>query len=953
MVSYSEDFRFLRNSMLCKELVVFVGAGVSMGSGLPSWNKLVEEIQNRLGISDLSFNDNTIVPQLFYNSRGKKEYNDLIHSLLCIPNSLPNESHECIVKINPRYIITTNYDELIEKAFIENGIFLDVVEKDSDLPYAHTEHMLIKMHGSFKTDNFVLKEDDYLNYSNNFTLISSYIKALLARYTVLFVGYSFNDPNTKQLFSWVRSIVKEDQQRAYLINVDDDYDSQTYDYYKNIGINVIYAKSFLDSKYEPDNKTKDTVMILNNIIEPQHEIIAELNSIFKGYEAFYYISNDYIQNAFNSFFTCSLNDCCLTFYCNNESEFSDANLYFDESNADTNKLLKSKYPYILKAILKSSINEIRFIKTYCSFDENKELHYSISGHVAQDDISQFEEFNYALVKNATNPLEEETEKNYLKKAYCLYFLHNYTSCYELLRTTAKHYLSTNQLERYLIAENNRINVGKLLFDNPFIRISPLQRRKIKQEINNSEKYGLYANSYSFVKNNNPVSELLDFKYIYKILYRIIDNGWKVDEEARTKYFVSTGKHAYEKIENTAIDLYKYMQYNYLLLNVYSETKRIYTAFVDSILLSLSTKEESSDDGLFGKSNNIVLNELSRFVILVILRFLSYKELKSLTSKYRIDRIDLEKEAVNYLYRTISNLNESYNNDLIPYDDLSVFNILFHIFKKIDLSQDLFSMIFTTTTILLEKYNDSLIEYAEINSFIAIQFKERNHSFTPDQLEQLILKMCNVASRNNEANHNPNYIRILKNLIHILHEIDPDRTISISIKEKEIFLVALPSDILVFLYSISEETIRKAIHKRIVSTLAQTEDVNTYYLALLYDIIKPQKKYENLLLESANNKTPNNNNIIFSANLFLQNKIINKEHFMDLIKSDKSLHLVIDPESFNYSEFDSSLLTLLTDKSLKILSSNKKAYGFIHEELKKCFFNNRNEKLIEIYFKYFS
>ena len=71
MISYSEDFRFLNKCMLNNELVVFVGAGVSMGSGLPSWNKLVEEIRGRLGVPDSSFGDNTIIPQLYYNSRGK------------------------------------------------------------------------------------------------------------------------------------------------------------------------------------------------------------------------------------------------------------------------------------------------------------------------------------------------------------------------------------------------------------------------------------------------------------------------------------------------------------------------------------------------------------------------------------------------------------------------------------------------------------------------------------------------------------------------------------------------------------------------------------------------------------------------------------------------------------------------------------------------------------------
>ena len=44
------------------------------------------------------------------------------------------------------------------------------------------EKEIIKMHGDFEHDNFVLKEDDYLSYSENFKLIETYIKSLYDRF---------------------------------------------------------------------------------------------------------------------------------------------------------------------------------------------------------------------------------------------------------------------------------------------------------------------------------------------------------------------------------------------------------------------------------------------------------------------------------------------------------------------------------------------------------------------------------------------------------------------------------------------------------------------------------------------------------------------------------------------------------------------------------------------------
>ena len=64
------------------------------------------------------------------------------------------------------YIITTNYDTLIEDE-IKN---LQIVSKDEDLPYTNSNKMLIKMHGDFENKNIVLKKSDYNKYSTIYRL---------------------------------------------------------------------------------------------------------------------------------------------------------------------------------------------------------------------------------------------------------------------------------------------------------------------------------------------------------------------------------------------------------------------------------------------------------------------------------------------------------------------------------------------------------------------------------------------------------------------------------------------------------------------------------------------------------------------------------------------------------------------------------------------------------------
>lgn len=61
------------------------------------------------------------------------------------------------------------------------------------------------MHGDFKNHNIVFKEDDYLNYSYKFPLIENYVKSIISTHTVLFLGYSYNDIDLKQIIKWTQN----------------------------------------------------------------------------------------------------------------------------------------------------------------------------------------------------------------------------------------------------------------------------------------------------------------------------------------------------------------------------------------------------------------------------------------------------------------------------------------------------------------------------------------------------------------------------------------------------------------------------------------------------------------------------------------------------------------------------------------------------------------------------
>ena len=243
-----ESIRILHEAYISKKLVLFIGAGADVLSGLPLWSEAIKEFCNHMSI-DSDGADNLRIPQYYYNSRGKKEYVELCRDIFCYKKELPiNEIHRKIVDFNVNTIITTNYTDFIEREMNNRGHIYRAICQDKDLPYAKNENLIIKMHGDFEHDNFVLKEDDYLRYSDNFRLIETYIKSIIAKNVVLFVGYSFNDPDVKQLFTWVKDILGSDFQHAYMLEGYKDYDENVFEYYKHLGVNVIYTNTLSENK---------------------------------------------------------------------------------------------------------------------------------------------------------------------------------------------------------------------------------------------------------------------------------------------------------------------------------------------------------------------------------------------------------------------------------------------------------------------------------------------------------------------------------------------------------------------------------------------------------------------------------------------------------------------------------------------------------------------------------
>jgi hypothetical protein len=110
---------------------------------------------------------------------------------------------------NNKFIITTNYDLLIEKAFANNKVY-----RSSYKYYeAHAiqrelfrrNFFLLKAHGDATTaaENIVLTDKDYRRLLYQQPGYQSALQSMFTMYSVIFIGCSLGDPDLKLLLNYI------------------------------------------------------------------------------------------------------------------------------------------------------------------------------------------------------------------------------------------------------------------------------------------------------------------------------------------------------------------------------------------------------------------------------------------------------------------------------------------------------------------------------------------------------------------------------------------------------------------------------------------------------------------------------------------------------------------------------------------------------------------------------
>ncbi len=204
---------------------IFIGSGISQSSDLPSWKTLLNELIELALDSGAVTKEKSEELTLLIEDSTKylmvaQELADQIPSELrkYIKNrfndekSTPSEVLKKIINLDYRFIITTNYDTLIEKAFVANGLvpndltYQDAATINENL--VDGSQFILKAHGDARRapNEIILTELDYRNIIYKEPGYQAVLQSIFSMSNVLFLGVSLDDPELRLILGYIQSI---------------------------------------------------------------------------------------------------------------------------------------------------------------------------------------------------------------------------------------------------------------------------------------------------------------------------------------------------------------------------------------------------------------------------------------------------------------------------------------------------------------------------------------------------------------------------------------------------------------------------------------------------------------------------------------------------------------------------------------------------------------------------
>jgi hypothetical protein len=287
----------IRDVLSQEDTVIFIGSGISLWSGLPSWGKMIEELAifvEKAGHSaelirtESKRGDLLQAASYGFDRLSNLQIGDFIRSSCRYGTAKPHSIHKKIVTLGPTCFVTTNYDNLIEESvrkYLPDRFFRPPVTnrhltETAEIVHARSKNFVFKPHGDAgDSESIILTREQYrklLPGGERHAALET-VKMLLASRPVVYFGFGLRDPDFLYLRDLLANTFKGGTRDHYAVMANIDAEEGNY-WRNNYGIHLINYNTKTSENGEQDHGELLTLLDKLKIVPTPAPIISKENN---------------------------------------------------------------------------------------------------------------------------------------------------------------------------------------------------------------------------------------------------------------------------------------------------------------------------------------------------------------------------------------------------------------------------------------------------------------------------------------------------------------------------------------------------------------------------------------------------------------------------------------------------------------------------------------------------
>jgi hypothetical protein len=190
------------------------------GKKMPLWTEMANALAEEL--ADFSPTSTLDAISAFQHEFGRARLIERLSDLLLIREAQPGNAHKEFCTIPFDIVCTTNFDFLLERQYdlTPRYVYPVVDEEQLSINSGSAGTLLLKLHGDLRHPNrLIITEADYDGFLTTYPLLATYLSNQLITKTAMFIGYSLEDPDFRQIWHVVSDRLGRSRRMAYTIAV--------------------------------------------------------------------------------------------------------------------------------------------------------------------------------------------------------------------------------------------------------------------------------------------------------------------------------------------------------------------------------------------------------------------------------------------------------------------------------------------------------------------------------------------------------------------------------------------------------------------------------------------------------------------------------------------------------------------------------------------------------------